>query len=110
MCPNKIWSSAGWAARLNNCLPFLQYLPGIVLKAYREFENRVEHVGSSKLNKTERIRMLFEQETGKITKADVARFCPDISVSPIERTTGKMLENGELRIIGASRSTAYVKL
>ena len=102
-------SSTGWNAGSNNCLPFLQYLLGIVLKAYREFENRVEHVVSTKLNKTERIRMLFEQKAGKITKADIARFCPDISVSLIERTLGQMLANGEIRKIGASRSTAYVK-
>ncbi len=102
-------SSTGWDAGNNNYLPFLQYQLGIILKAYREFERRVEHVTSAKLNKMERIRMMFEQKSGKIRKADIMAACPDISISLIERTLKQMLDNGEIRKIGASRTTAYVK-
>ncbi|MBR3943935.1 MAG: Fic family protein [Akkermansia sp.] len=103
-------SSTGWDAGNNNYLPFLQYQLGIILKAYREFERRVEHVTSAKLNKMERIRMMFEQKPGKIRKADIMTACPDISVSLIERTLKQMLDNGEIRKIGASRTTAYIKI
>ena len=102
-------SSTGWDAGNNNYLPFLQYQLGIILKAYREFECRVEHVTSAKLNKMERIRMMFEQKPGKIRKADIMAACPDISISLIERTLKQMLDNGEIRKIGASRTTAYIK-
>lgn len=64
---------------------------------------------SAKLNKSQRIRMLFERKVGKVTNADIVQFCPDISVSFIERTLKQMLENGEIRKVGAARSTAYVK-
>ncbi len=103
-------SSAGWDTANNNYLPFLQYLLSIILKAYREFECRVEHVTCSKLNKMERIRMMFEQKPGKIRKADIIAACPDISASLIERTLKQMLDNGEIRKIGASRTTAYIKV
>ena len=103
-------SSRGWDTEGNNELPFLRYLLGIILKAYREFERRVEHVALTKLNKMERIRMIFEQKTGKISKADIMAACPDISVSLIERTLKQMLDNGEIRKIGASRTTAYIKI
>lgn len=103
-------SSRGWDTEGNNNLPFLQYLLGIILKAYREFEHRVEYVASVKLNKMERIRMIFEQKTGKISKADIMTACPDISISLIERTLKQMLDNGEIRKIGASRTTAYIKI
>lgn len=102
-------SSIGWDAAQGDYLPFLHYLLGIILKAYREFESRVECIVSAKLNKSERIRMLFERKVGKVTKADIVQFCPDISVSFIERTLKQMLENGEIRKVGAARSTAYVK-
>ena len=88
----------------------MQYLLGIILKAYREFERRVEYVASVKLNKMERIRMIFEQKPGKISKADIRAACPDISVTLIERTLKQMLDNGEIRKIGASRTTAYIKI
>jgi Fic family protein len=102
-------SSTGWNAGNNNYLPFLQYQLGVILKAYREFESRVEHVTTAKLNKMERIRMMFEQKPGKIRKADILAACPDISISLIERTLKQMLDNGEIRKIGASRTTAYIK-
>ena len=56
-----------------------------------------------------RIRMMFEQKPGKIRKADILAACPDISISLIERTLKQMLDNGEIRKIGASRTTAYIK-
>ena len=87
----------------------MQYLLSIILRAYRKFECRVEHVTQAKLNKMERIRMIFEQKPGKIRKADIMAACPDISVSLIERTLKQMLNNGEIRKIGVSRTTAYIK-
>lgn len=102
-------SSDGWNTGHNNYLPFLRYLLGIILKAYREFESRVEHIVTIKMSKSGRIRQVFEQKPGKIRKADIAHLCPDISLSFIERTLKQMLEAGEIKKIGAARATAYIK-
>lgn len=102
-------SSTGWEAGNNNYLPFLQYLLGIILKSYREFESRVEHIVTTKMSKAERIRHVFEQKTGKISKADIVHYCPDISLSFIERILKQMLEAGEIKKIGAARATVYIK-
>ena len=102
-------SSADWNSGTNDYIPFLRYMLGIILKSYREFENRVEHIVTGKLNKTDRIRLIFEQKLGKISKADIAGTYPDISISMIERTLKEMLDNGEIRKVGSGRSTAYVK-
>ena len=103
-------SSIGWETGQNNYMPFLRYLLGIILKSYREFENRVEHIVTRKLGKADRVRMLFDRKPGKISKADIISFCPDISVSFIERILKQMLESGEIQKIGAGRTTAYIKL
>ena len=102
-------SSVDWDAERNNYLPFLRYLLSIILKAYREFEARVEHIVTTKMGKAERIRQVFEQKPGKICKADIVNYCPDISLSFIERTLKQMLEAGEIKKIGAARATAYIK-
>ena len=102
-------SSADWNGGANDYMPFLRYMLGVILKSYREFENRVEHIVSEKLNKTDRIKIIFEQKLGKISKADIANTCPDISISMIERTLKEMLDNGEIKKIGSGRATAYVK-
>ena len=75
----------------------------------KEFENRVEHIVTGKLNKTDRIRLIFEQKLGKISKSDIANACPDISISMIERTLKEMLDKGEIIKDGSGRATAYVK-
>ena len=37
-------SSAGWHESENSYEPFVKYYLGIMLKAYNEFESRVEHL------------------------------------------------------------------
>ena len=74
-----------------------------------EFENRVAHIVTGKLNKTDRIRLIFEQKLGKISKSDIANTCPDISISMIERTLKEMLDHGEIIKVGSGRATAYIK-
>ena len=102
-------SSSLWDDGKNDYLPFLRYMLGIILKSYREFEHRVEHIVSGKLNKAERIRKIFEQKLGKISKADIAQLCPDISISMIELTLKDMLNKGEIIKVGSGRATAYIK-
>ena len=102
-------SSANWNDGTNDYMPFMRYMLGIILKSYREFENRVEHIVTGKLNKTDRIRLIFEQKLGKISKSDIANTCPDISISMIERTLKEMLDKGEITKVGSGRATTYVK-
>ena len=102
-------SSNLWNSGKNDYMPFLRYMLGIILKSYREFENRVEHIVIGKLNKTDRIKLIFEQKLGKISKSDIANAYPDISISMIERTLKEMLDNGEIKKTGSGKSTAYVK-
>ena len=102
-------SSANWNDGTNDYMPFMRYMLGIILKSYREFENRVEHIVTGKLNKTDRIRLIFEQKLGKISKSDIANTCPDISISMIERTLKEMLDKGEIIKVGSGRTTSYVK-
>ena len=49
-------SSSGWHECNNSYEPFVKYYLGIMLKAYNEFENRVEHLKYHKLSKPERIK------------------------------------------------------
>ena len=102
-------SSSGWNDGANDYIPFLRYLLGTVLKAYREFSDRVEHTVLSRSNKAERIRLVFEQKLGKISKSDIAELCPDISIAMIERTLKQLLDEGFVRKVGAGRNTAYAK-
>ena len=102
-------SSQNWHENGNDYLPFLKYMLGVVVKAYNEFEDRVEHLHHRKMSKADRIKDLIEKTPGKISKKEIAQACPDISVTTIERTLAELLAVGFIEKIGVGRSTGYVK-
>ncbi|MBR6016964.1 MAG: Fic family protein [Prevotella sp.] len=102
-------SSARWHENENDYLPFIKYFLGVVLKGYKEFQDRVEHLSHRKLSKPDRVKAVFDKKLGKVRKSDIAALCPDISVTTIERTLKDLLEIGYIEKIGMGRATAYVK-
>lgn len=102
-------SSASWYEANNNYKPFIEYYLGVILKTYREFESRVNHVMGSKTTKSERIRMMFEQKIGRISKRNILEFYPDISQATVEKTLKQLLDEGFIQKVGSGRSTAYIK-
>lgn len=101
-------SSYGWHEDKNSYQPFVAYTLGVLLKAYKEFTERLEPIVVTKLGKADRVRELFKKTLGKITKAEIARLCPDISVTTIEKALADLLQEGYIKKVGSGRATAYV--
>jgi Fic family protein len=102
-------SSAGWHDNTSDYAPFVRYYLGIMEKAYREFEERVEYLQYRSLSKPDRIKAVIEQRVGKITKKEIIEICPDISRVTIERTLTALVKSGYLVKTGATRATAYAR-
>ena len=102
-------SSLNWHDNRNDYLPFLKYILGVVIKAYNEFEDRVEHLRHIKMSKTDRIKNLIEKPPGKISKKEIAQACPDISITTIERALAELLAIGFVEKVGVGRATSYVR-
>lgn len=103
-------SSAGWHDNENDYEPFLKYYLGIILKAYNEFEGRVEHLKNRKLSKPDRIKALIDQRVGKITKKEIMDHCPDISKTTVERTLTELVKSGYIAKVGSGPATGYVRI
>lgn len=103
-------SSAGWTEGENDCAPFVEYLLGVILAAYRDFEQRVDGIVGAKKTKAERIEAVFDRKLGTVSKRDITNECPDISVTTIERTLHDLLAQGKIEKVGAARATAYRKI
>jgi len=103
-------SSLGWHEDENQYGSFVKYYLGVLLKAYKEFENRVEHLRYRKMSKPERIKAVIDQRVGKITKKEIMEYCPDISKVTVERTLTSLVKEGYVQKIGAGAATAYVKM
>jgi len=103
-------SSTGWHEGENSYEPFVKYYLGIMLKAYNEFESRVEHLKHRSLSKPDRIKAVIDNKVGKITKKEIMELCPDISKVTVERTLTDLVKSGYIAKVGAGPSTGYVRI
>lgn len=102
-------SSYGWHKNKNIYGPFVKYSLGIIVKAYNEFEARVQYLVTKKMSKPDRIKAVINQKIGPITKKEIMESCPDISKVTVERTLTQMVKEGDILKIGAGPSTAYIR-
>ncbi len=100
-------SSMQWHEGENDYLPFVRYMLGIVIAAYREFSSRVDILVTKGLSKPERVREIIRRTTGRITKKQIMNQCPDISQKTVERALKDLLDNGDIVKIGGGRYTSY---
>ena len=103
-------SSTGWHEKENNYEPFVKYYLGIMLKAYNEFESRIEHLKHRSLSKPDRIKATIDNKVGKITKKEIMELCPDISKVTVERTLTDLVKSGYIAKVGSGPSTSYVRI
>lgn len=101
-------SSAGWHENVNDYTPFVRYLLGVIVAAYRDFSSRVQLLGTKGLSKPDRIRELIKGTLGKITKTEILEQCPDISQATVQRTLIELQKKGEIIKLSGGRYTAYI--
>lgn len=101
-------SSEGWYEGKNDNRPFVRYLLGILLSAYREFASRVEYLSTKKLTAAQRVERIVRDKVGKITKGEIMQLCPDLSQATVEQALGKLVAANVLRRIGGGRYSGYV--
>lgn len=100
-------SSMGWHEEENDYAPFVRYILGIVVAAYKEFSSRVKLITTSGLTKGDRIREIIKHNIGAITKAEIMVKCPDISQVTVQRTLAELQNKADIVKIGGGRYTKY---
>ena len=101
-------SSQGWHENENDYLPFIKYMLGVLLAAYRDFNDRVQIWNTKPPTKPQRIIEIIKNKLGAITKSEIKEQCPDISEITIQRTLAELVEKGDVEKIGGGRYTKYV--
>lgn len=100
-------SGNGWLSGEQDDLPFVHYFLGAVLQMYREFDARVSFKRDKIQTKTERIRNVINATEHSVSKADIMRQCPDISMTMVEKTLGDLMKEQYIEKIGGGRGTLY---
>lgn len=102
-------SQIGWHEGTEDVVPFIKYLLGTLIAAYRDFEDRFAIV-ETKLPAVDMVRKAAQNKIGKFTKQDIRELCPSLSVSSIEGALRKLVSSGELKREGAAKATHYIRL
>ena len=101
-------SQEGWHEGKDDQVPFIKYLLGTILAAYRDFEDRFALV-ETKLPAIETVRRATKNKIGRFTKQDIRELCPSLSLSSVEGALRKLVAAGELRREGNGKNTYYVR-
>ncbi len=101
-------SSAGWHEGKSDYVPFVRYMLGVVVAAYRDFSNRVKLLSTGSLSKPDRVREIIKDSFGKITKTEILQKCPDISQVTVQRALNELVKSGEILKLGGGRYTSYI--
>lgn len=101
-------SQNGWHEGEDDPVPFIKYLLGTVLAAYRDFEDRFAIV-ETKRSALEMVRLASRNKIGHFTKQDIRELCPSLSVSSVEGALRKLVASGELKREGSGKNTFYYR-
>jgi len=102
-------SQHGWHEAQEDPVPFIKYLLGTILAAYKDFEDRFNIV-AEKLPALEMVRKATYNKIGRFTKQDIRELCPSLSLSSVEGALRKLVAEGELKREGTGKTTCYLRL
>lgn len=102
-------SSQGWHDGEHDPHPWLNYFWGVLIRAYREFEERVGEVREKKMSKTEQIRLAVERRAGPFTISEIERECPHISRDMIRNIIRELRDEGAIALDGRGRGARWVR-
>ncbi|MBQ9673263.1 MAG: Fic family protein [Ruminococcus sp.] len=101
-------SQNGWHEGNDDPVPFIKYLLGTILAAYKDFEDRFALI-ETKRSALDTVRLATQNKVGRFTKQDIRELCPSLSVSSIEGALRKLVESGELKREGNGKNTRYYR-
>lgn len=99
----------GWHEGNEDVVPFIKYLLGTILAAYKDFEERFSLV-ETKLPALEMVRQASMYKIGRFNKQDIRQLCPTLSSSSIEKAFRDLISLGEIKKEGKGKGTCYYRL
>ena len=99
----------GWHEGTEDVVPFIKYLLGTILAAYKDFEDRFSLV-ETKLPALEMVRQASMYKIGRFNKQDIRELCPTLSNSSIEKAFRDLIALGEIQKEGKGKGPCSFSL
>ena len=101
-------SQTGWHEGVDDPVPFIKYLLGTILAAYKDFGDRFALV-ETKRSALDMVRHATQYKIGRFTKQDIRELCPSLSISSVEGALRKLVDSGEIKREGSGKNTYYYR-
>lgn len=103
-------SSHGWHDGGHDSHPWMSYFWGVLLAAYKEFEERVTDVRDARGAKTALIEQAVRRRIKPFGITDIEAECPDVSRDMVRHVLRQMRSRGEVEIRGRGRTAKWARI
>lgn len=103
-------SSQGWHEGRHDPHPWLNLFWGVLLAAYREFEERVGTLGTGRGAKSAQVRAAVARRNLPFRISDLERDCPGVGRDTIRQVLRQLRDDGALRVEGRGPAARWVRL
>jgi Fic family protein len=100
-------SSQGWHEGTHDTTPWLDYFWGALLRAYKEFEQRVGTIERGRGSKGERVRAQVLQRTLPFSISEIEEACPGVSRDMVRLVLRAMKAEGLITPTGKGRGAKW---
>ena len=102
-------SSKGWHQKKHDIFPWLTYFWGVLIRAYKEFEERVGVIQTARGVKTDLIIKAIDRKIKPFAISDIEAECPSISRDMIRVVIRKLRDKGIIIQRGKGRGSKWAK-
>lgn len=101
-------SSKAWHQGKHDVHPWLNYFWGVLIKAYKEFEQRMGAVKSGKGSKTDQIIQVINERHGPFSISDIEMVLPEISRDMIRLVLRQLRDDALILPQGKGRGAKWI--
>jgi len=102
-------SSRGWHQGRHDVKPWLDYFWGSLLRAYREFEERVGAIARGRGSKGDRVRAEVLKRSLPFSISEIEESCPGVSRDMVRLVLREMRSQGVIESTGKGRGAKWIK-
>jgi len=103
-------SSRGWHDGEHDPYPWLTYFWGALLRASRDFEDRVGTIRLGRGTKTDQIKQAISRRIAPFAISDIEADCPGISREMVRKVLRELRDSGDIKLQGMGRGARWRKL
>jgi len=101
--------SQGWHKGTHDVFPWMNYFWGVMLAAYKEYEQRVGTLRTGRGAKADQVRQAVERKLGPFRAADIEVECPGVSHEWVRRVLRGMRDEGRIEFRGKGPGARWAK-